>query len=103
MTFVILKLWNNFAPEVRQKMFDDAAESLLVKHVADPDEIAEAYMFVMKCVNVFQARKYRRLTFRIGANTSLAKGSKSMGAPSICETGPTSISTDTRKIVNESV
>ena len=48
MTFVISKLWNNFAPEVRQKMFDDAAESLLVKHVADPDEIAEAYMFVMK-------------------------------------------------------
>lgn len=43
-----IQLWNNFSPEARQKMFDDAAESLLVKHVADADEIAEAYLFVMK-------------------------------------------------------
>jgi len=47
--FVKTELWNNFSPEARQKMFDDAAESLLVRHVADADEIAEAYMFVMKC------------------------------------------------------
>jgi hypothetical protein len=29
-------------------MLSDAAEALLVKHVAEPEEVAEAYLFVMK-------------------------------------------------------
>lgn len=29
-------------------MFNDSAKKLLVKHVADADEVAEAYLFVMK-------------------------------------------------------
>ena len=36
------------APEVRNKIFEDSEKALLVQHVADPDEIAEAYLFLMK-------------------------------------------------------
>ncbi|THG94215.1 hypothetical protein EW145_g8186, partial [Phellinidium pouzarii] len=39
----------DLAPEMREKMYEDAERKLLVKHVADPDEIAEAYLFLMKC------------------------------------------------------
>lgn len=31
-------------------MLDNLEETLLVKHVAGPDEIAEAYVFLMKYV-----------------------------------------------------
>ena len=34
--------------ELLEKMKKDAEETLLVKHVGDPDDIAEAYLFVMK-------------------------------------------------------
>ena len=34
--------------DLREKMMNDAAEALLVKHVAEPEEIAEAYLFAMK-------------------------------------------------------
>ena len=33
-------------------MLSDMAEKLPVKHMAGPDEIAEAYLFLMKCVTV---------------------------------------------------
>ncbi|THG97681.1 hypothetical protein EW145_g7564, partial [Phellinidium pouzarii] len=39
----------DLAPEMREKMYEDAERKLLVKHVADPDEVAEAYLFLMKC------------------------------------------------------
>jgi len=50
--FVITELWDPLPKEAREKAFADAAESLLVKHVAGPDEIAEAYLFVMKCAYI---------------------------------------------------
>ncbi|KLO18612.1 NAD(P)-binding protein [Schizopora paradoxa] len=45
------ELWDNSGvpKEAQEKMFNDAANRLLVKHVADADEIAEAYLFCMKC------------------------------------------------------
>ena len=45
-----LQLWDNTGvpKEAQAKMFDDASKSLLVKHVADADEVAEAYLFCMK-------------------------------------------------------
>ena len=43
-------MWDDFPAETRTKMFEQAAEELLVKHVAHPDEIAEAYLFAMKWV-----------------------------------------------------
>ncbi|THH03730.1 hypothetical protein EW145_g6053 [Phellinidium pouzarii] len=43
------ELWDPVAPEVKNKMFEDAARTLLVQHVADADEVAEAYLFLMKC------------------------------------------------------
>lgn len=35
----------------RVKMLKEAGDALLVKHVASAAEIAEAYLFVMKCVS----------------------------------------------------
>ncbi|OCB86113.1 NAD-binding protein [Sanghuangporus baumii] len=43
------ELWDPMPPEVRNKIFEDSAKTLLVQHVAEPDEIAEAYLFCMKC------------------------------------------------------
>ncbi|KAF8579825.1 NAD-binding protein [Ramaria rubella] len=45
----IVRLWDGVPDAVKESRFSEAAEKLLVKHVADPDEIAEAYLFVMKC------------------------------------------------------
>lgn len=33
----------------RDVVFNNAKEKLLVKHVGQPEEIAEAYLFAMKC------------------------------------------------------
>lgn len=33
----------------RSEFYKNITEKLLVRHVADPDEIAEAYLFLMKC------------------------------------------------------
>jgi hypothetical protein len=41
-------MWDPLPEAQREKMKKDATESLLVKHVAEPEEIAEAYLFVMK-------------------------------------------------------
>ncbi|KAI5121375.1 hypothetical protein M0805_001188 [Coniferiporia weirii] len=43
------ELWNSFTPEETEKAFEHAARTLPVQHVADPEEIAEAYLFLMKC------------------------------------------------------
>lgn len=45
---MFMQLWNSYPPEVQQKILDELSESLLVKHVAGPDETAEAYVFLMK-------------------------------------------------------
>ena len=34
----------------QEKVLADMSEKLLVKHVAGPDEVAEAYLFLMKYV-----------------------------------------------------
>ena len=43
-----MQLWDGHAPEAKNKILEDTAKNLLVQHVADPDEIAEAYIFLMK-------------------------------------------------------
>ena len=38
--------------EARVQILEDTAKKLLLKHVADPAEIAEAYMFLMKYLSL---------------------------------------------------
>jgi hypothetical protein len=49
-------MWNDMDPEGRKKMFEDIEKRLLVKRVGKADEIAEAYLFIMKFVNPFRLR-----------------------------------------------
>ena len=42
------KMWNMMPKEARTHMLKEAADKLLVKHVASPAEVAEAYIFLMK-------------------------------------------------------
>ncbi|KAF8575315.1 NAD-binding protein [Ramaria rubella] len=46
------EIWNVAPKDTVEKRFAEAAEKLLVKHVAEPAEIAEAYLFVMKCTYI---------------------------------------------------
>jgi len=46
--FVKTDLWGNIPESDRDALFAGAAESLLVKHVADPSEIAQAYLYLIK-------------------------------------------------------
>ena len=41
-------MWNMMPKEARTHMLKEAADKLLVKHVASPAEVAEAYIFLMK-------------------------------------------------------
>jgi len=42
-------LWDPMSEEQRTKIYESAAEKLLLKHVAEAEEVAEAYLFTMKC------------------------------------------------------
>jgi NAD(P)-dependent dehydrogenase (short-subunit alcohol dehydrogenase family) len=46
--FVKTDLWGNIPEEHREAMFQSAAESLPVKHVATPEEIAQTYLYLIK-------------------------------------------------------
>ena len=59
------KMWIMIPPEVREKMAEDLAKKLLVKHVGSPDEVAEAYISLMKHVAHVVLLKRLELTFRI--------------------------------------
>jgi len=43
------ELWNSMPKEQVAAFMKSASEKQLVKHIADPDEVAEAYLFLMKC------------------------------------------------------
>jgi len=43
------ELWNAMPKEQIAALMNTLTDKLLVKHVADPDEVAEAYLFLMKC------------------------------------------------------
>ena len=43
-------MWDAMPPEKKQVMLKDLAGKLPVRHVASPDEVAEAYLFLMKYV-----------------------------------------------------
>ncbi|TDL14169.1 NAD-binding protein [Rickenella mellea] len=43
------EIWGNLPVETKNKIMEDTKAKLLVKHVAKPEEIAEAYIFLMKC------------------------------------------------------
>ncbi|GJJ06991.1 hypothetical protein Clacol_001189 [Clathrus columnatus] len=45
-------LWNDLPTELRDTLLNGYAQKLLVKHVGMPDELAEAYLFCMKCTYV---------------------------------------------------
>ena len=47
-SIIATQLWDPMPVEARNKIFEDSAKTLLVQHVAEPDEIAEAYLFCMK-------------------------------------------------------
>ncbi|KZT32502.1 NAD(P)-binding protein [Sistotremastrum suecicum HHB10207 ss-3] len=47
--YVNTELWDTVPQDAREKMLQEAADKLPVKHVASADEIAEAYLFCMKC------------------------------------------------------
>ena len=59
------KMWIMIPPEVREKMAEDLAKKLLVKHVGNPDEVAEAYISLMKYVTHFVFLTRLDLTFRV--------------------------------------
>jgi len=46
---VLTELWDSFTEERRQLTMQNVAHMTLVKHMATPEEVAEAYLFVMKC------------------------------------------------------
>ena len=46
-------------------MAEDLAKKLLVKHVGNPDEVAEAYISLMKYVTHFVFLTRLDLTFRV--------------------------------------
>lgn len=48
------QFWDAFPPEALSKMLGNLEETLLVKHVAGPEEIAEAYLFLMKYVSGYR-------------------------------------------------
>lgn len=62
-------------------------EKLLVKHVAYPDEVAEAYIFLMKCVFpiIIVLERSSPDVFGTGASTSQVSVSMSMAVQSSCE------------------
>jgi NAD(P)-dependent dehydrogenase (short-subunit alcohol dehydrogenase family) len=41
-------LWDSFPEAVRKAIFQRAEENLLVKHAAEPHEVAEAYLYLMR-------------------------------------------------------
>ncbi|KAF7800304.1 hypothetical protein EIP86_011553 [Pleurotus ostreatoroseus] len=43
------ELWDALPAEMRAPMIKNLVEKLPVKHVAGPEEVAEAYLFLMKC------------------------------------------------------
>ncbi|TDL14930.1 NAD-binding protein [Rickenella mellea] len=43
------ELWDTIPPAQKEKIWSQAEATLLVKHLCEPEEIAEAYLFVMKC------------------------------------------------------
>jgi len=43
------EMTQNFPPETRKAIFEKAKNTLLVGHIGTPDEVAEAYIFAMKC------------------------------------------------------
>jgi len=46
------ELWKDMPEAEREKFYAEVAERLLVKHTAEPAEIAEAYLFAMKCAYI---------------------------------------------------
>jgi len=43
------ELWDIMDPAVKEALLKEFAQKQLIKHVANPEEIAEAYIFAMKC------------------------------------------------------
>ncbi|KAG9082160.1 hypothetical protein FRC07_014294, partial [Ceratobasidium sp. 392] len=43
------EIFDNFPPEQREHIFKTHSEKVLVGHIGTPEEVAEAYIFAMKC------------------------------------------------------
>jgi len=41
-------LWSNMSEADRESLYRNMAETLLLRHVGDPEEVAEAYLYLMK-------------------------------------------------------
>ncbi|KZS93790.1 short-chain dehydrogenase/reductase SDR [Sistotremastrum niveocremeum HHB9708] len=46
---VLTELWDSLPTDLREKLLQESADKLLVKRVGNPEEIADAYIFLMKC------------------------------------------------------
>jgi len=46
------ELWNDVPQAQKESFWAEVKDKLLVKHIAGPAEIAEAYLFVMKCAYI---------------------------------------------------
>jgi len=46
------ELWDDLAPEAKEGLMKFIADHTLVKRVAHADEIAESYLFLMKCTYI---------------------------------------------------
>lgn len=72
-----------FPATMKQKMLADYEVKLPTKHVAGPDEVAEAYLFLMKYVCGFGLWERPGVTDApAGATTSLAR--ESMSKEALC-------------------
>ena len=52
------QFWDGLPTEAKDNMLAETGKKLPVKHVASPDEIAEAYLFLMKYVRGLDPMKH---------------------------------------------
>jgi len=50
--YVDTEIWHTMDQTAKEALEDAVAKTALVQHVAKPDEIADAYLFCMKCTNL---------------------------------------------------
>jgi NAD(P)-dependent dehydrogenase (short-subunit alcohol dehydrogenase family) len=60
------ELWDDLDAETREKLYEQAAGGHLTRHTAEPHEVAQAYLYLLKDTNMsvayFLMRAHRKLT-----------------------------------------
>lgn len=73
-------MWDVMEPEARKKMYEAVGKSLLVGRIGNPDEIAEAYLFLMKSVAFLLLSRWRCSSILLGVGSLPVSASKSTEA-----------------------